>query len=119
MKTFEITIQKLSELAAQKTLSIEAMDEWSSSQSSHIQLYLQTMKLAVKPEAATSDLFRNIIAQENVHLYPEMRQGERGNVDFVVQETRKNPVLICTHQCRRTRLNPNSCRIGSVDCQTL
>ncbi|MDM8557381.1 N-6 DNA methylase [Candidatus Parabeggiatoa sp. HSG14] len=93
MKTFETTIHNLSKLAAQKTLSIEAMDEWSS-QSNHIQLYLQTMKLAVKPEAATSDLFRNIIALENVHLYPEMRQGERGNVDFVVQETRKNPVLI-------------------------
>jgi hypothetical protein len=89
------TIQNLANLTAQKKLSVEAIEQWiAQNPNSDIEFYLRTMLLGSMPEQATSVLIQKIFEQENIGLYPEIRQGKKGYVDFVVQENRKNPVLI-------------------------
>ena len=89
------TIQYLANLTTQKKLSVEAIEQWiAQNPNPDIEFYLRTMLLGSKPEEATSILIRQIFEQENIGLYPEIRQGKKGYVDFVVQENRKNPVLI-------------------------
>jgi hypothetical protein len=89
------TIQNLANLTTQKRLSVEAIEQWiAQNPNPDIEFYLRMMLLGSKPEEATSILIRKIFEQENIGLYPEIRQGKKGYVDFVVQETKKNPVLI-------------------------
>ncbi|MEK7991694.1 MAG: hypothetical protein VSS52_011860, partial [Thiotrichaceae bacterium] len=62
-----------------------------------LQSYLRTMQFPVKPEAASSDLFKAIlpmITSSNVDIYSEVRQKEGGYIDFRLQEQKSNPVLL-------------------------
>ncbi|HIE02436.1 MAG TPA: hypothetical protein EYP59_19490 [Thiotrichaceae bacterium] len=89
------TIQNLTHLTTQKKLSVEDIEQWiAQNPNPDIEFYLRMMLLGSKPEEATSILIRKIFEQENIGLYPEIRQGKKGYVDFVVQENKKNPVLI-------------------------
>jgi hypothetical protein len=89
------TIKNLANLTTQKRLSVEAIEQWiAQNPNPDIEFYLRMMLLGSKPEEATSILIRKIFEQEDIGLYPEIRQAKKGYVDFVVQENRKNPVLI-------------------------
>ena len=89
------TIKNLANLTSHKILSVEAIEQWIvQNPNPDTEFYLKTMLLGSKPEEATSVLIRKIFEQEKIGLYPEMRQSNRGYVDFVVQENQKNPVLI-------------------------
>ncbi|MCK5877443.1 MAG: hypothetical protein KAG43_07395, partial [Candidatus Marithrix sp.] len=90
------TIQNLANLATHKTLNEKAVEQWIvDNPDPALKFYLKTLLLGSKPEAATSDLCQKIFEQEELDLYPEIRQADnKGFVDFVVQEKKKNPVLI-------------------------
>jgi hypothetical protein len=88
-------LQDLQQLQDIKQLSIEEMDELSLL-TPECRDYVRTLKLPTKPEAATSDLLKNIfkIINPDLDVYGEVRQKSGGFIDFRLQESKSNPVLL-------------------------